>query len=120
MGRRRASDGIVTLHLPISERAEGDTRANAMSIASVTVDPTQVTTDLRDLRGAIKPALRTLRETPDESLQLRWLIPFTPKRALKRMVAAGLTDADTPLLCSNLGDFDPMVSASMAPTVSWS
>jgi hypothetical protein len=109
MGRRRASDGIITLHLPISERAGGDTRANAMSIASVTVDPAQVTTDLRDLRGAIKPALRTLRETPDESLQLRWLIPFTPKRALKRMVAAGFTDPDIPLLCSNLGDFGPTV-----------
>ena len=80
-----------------------------MSIASVTVDPTQVTTDLRDLRGAIKSALRTLRETPDESLQLRWLIPFTPKRALKRMVAAGFTDPDIPLLCSNLGDFGPTV-----------
>ena len=57
MGRRRAGDGVVTLHLPISDRAEGDTRANAMSIASVSVDPTRVTTDLRDVRAAIKQAL---------------------------------------------------------------
>ena len=109
IGRRRAGDGFVTLHLPISDRTEGDTRANAMSIASVSVDPTWVTTDLRDIRAAIKQALGTLRETPDESLQLRSLIPFTPKRALKRMVDAGLTDPDAPMLCSNLDEFDPMV-----------
>ena len=59
--------------------------------------------------AAIKQALGTLRETPDESLQLRSLIPFTPKRALKRMVDAGLTDPDAPMLCSNLDEFDPMV-----------
>ena len=109
IGRRRAGDGFVTLHLPMNDRAEGDTRANAMSIASVSVDPTRATTDLRDIRAAIKQALSTLRETPDESLQLRSLIPFTPKRALKRMVDAGLTDADAPMLCSNLDEFDPMV-----------
>jgi len=109
MGRRRAGDGFITLHLPMSDRTEGDTRANAMSIASVSVDPTRVTTDLRDIRAAIKQALSTLRETPDESLQLRSLIPFTPKRALKRMVDAGLTDPDAPMLCSNLDEFDPMV-----------
>jgi hypothetical protein len=109
MGRRRAGDGFITLHLPMSDRTEGDTRANAMSIASVSVDPTRVTTDLRDIRAAIKQALSTLRETPDESLQLRSLIPFTAKRALKRMVDAGLTDPDAPMLCSNLDEFDPMV-----------
>ncbi|OMC56474.1 hypothetical protein A5747_07635 [Mycobacterium sp. IS-836] len=108
-GRRRAHDGLVTLHLPMNDRAEGDMRANAMSIATVRVDPTRVTADLGDLRAAIKQALRTLRETPDEALQLRALIPFTPKRALKRMVDAGFTDPDAPMLCSNLGDLDPLV-----------
>lgn len=109
LGRRRARDGFVTLHLPMNDRSEGDTRANAMSIATVSVDPSRVTTDLRDIRTAIKQALRTLRETPDEALQLRSLIPFTPKRALKRMVDAGLTDPDAPTLCSNLDEFDPVV-----------
>lgn len=109
IGRRRAGDGFVTLHLPINERTVGDTRANAMSIASVSVDPTRVMTDLGDLRVAIKQALNTLRETPDESLQLRSLVPFTPKRALKRMVDAGLADPDAPALCSNLDEFDPIV-----------
>jgi hypothetical protein len=57
MGRRRAGDGAVTLQLPMSERAEGDTRAVALSLARVSVDPTRVTTDLRDVRAAIKQAL---------------------------------------------------------------
>jgi len=109
IGRRRAGDGFVTLHLPMSDRAEGDVRANAMSIASVRVDPTRVTTDLRDIRAAIKQAVSTLREARDESLQLRALVPFTPKPALKRMVDAGLTDPDVPMLCSNLDEFDPAV-----------
>ncbi|MGE2721062.1 hypothetical protein [Mycolicibacterium celeriflavum] len=109
LGRRRAEDGFVTLHLPMNGRTEGDTRANAMSIASVTVDPGPVTTDLGDLRAAIKQALTKLREEPDESLQLRSLVPFMPKRALKRMVDAGLADLDAPVLCSNLDEFDPIV-----------
>ncbi|EID18027.1 hypothetical protein MXEN_00010 [Mycobacterium xenopi RIVM700367] len=109
LGRRCASDGAVTLHIPINVRTEGDTRANAMSIATVRVDPTRLTTDLRDIRTEIRRALTTLREAPDESLQLRALIPFMPTRALKRMVDAGFTDPDVPTLCSNLGDFGPLV-----------
>lgn len=109
LGRRRAGDGFVTLHLPMNERTEGDTRANAISIASVSVDPTPVTRDLSDLRAAIKQALNTMQETPDESLQLRALVPFMPKRALKRMVDAGVADPGAPALCSNLDVFDPIV-----------
>ena len=109
MGRRRAGDGAVTLQLPMSDRTEGDTRANAMSFANISVDPTGVTTDLRDVRAAIKQELRTLRETPDDSLQLLWLASFTPKRALKRMFDAMPADPDLPVLCSNLGDVGPAV-----------
>lgn len=110
VGRRPAGDGLITLHLPMSERTEGDTRANTMSIAVVNVDPTGVTTDLGELRAAIKQAVATLREAPDEALQLRPLIPFTPKPALKRMVDAGLTDPDAPMLCSNLDEFNPWLN----------
>jgi hypothetical protein len=110
MGRRRAGDGTVTLQLPMSERAEGDTRAIAVSIARVSVDPTRVTTDLRDLRAAIKQALKTLRETPDESLLLAPLTPFTPKRTLRRGVDAAFADPDLPVVFSNLGDMGSVVS----------
>ena len=105
IGRRRAGDGAVTLQLPMSERAEGDTRANAMSIVHVSVDPTRVTTDLCDARASIKEALRTLKETPDESLEFFKLIQFIPKRALKRLSDALVADPDLPVLCSNLGGY---------------
>jgi hypothetical protein len=111
MGRRRAGDGAVTLQLPMSDRAEGDMRAIAVSYARLSVDPTRVTTDLRDLRAAIKQALRSLRKTPDESLQLLPLIPFTPKRALRRMADAALDDPDRPVFCSNLRDLGSVVYA---------
>jgi hypothetical protein len=112
IGRRRAGDGAVTLQLPISDRTEDDTRAMALSYARVSVDPTRVTTDLRDIRAAIKQTLRTLRETPDESSQLLWLPSFTPKRALKRMVDRMPADPDLPVFCSYLGDLSSTISRS--------
>jgi hypothetical protein len=109
MGRRRAGDGAVTLLLPMSERVERDTRAIAISAARVSIDPTRVTTDLRDARTAIKQALKTRQETPDESWQLAPLAPFTPKRTWKRGVDAVLADPDRPVVCSNLGDVGSVV-----------
>jgi hypothetical protein len=109
MGRRRAGDGAVTLQLPMSDRAEGDTRAMAVSYTSISVDPTRVTTDLRDVSDAINQALRTLRETPDESSQLLWLASFTPKGAWKRMEDTLAADPDLPVFCSYLGDTDSAI-----------
>jgi hypothetical protein len=106
-GCRGAGDGAVTISFPVSDRTEKDTRANALSFVIVSVDPAQVTTDLRDTRGAISQALQTLRETPEELLQLLSLVPFTPKRVVRRLadVAYGYTDVG----CSNIGDIDPVV-----------
>ncbi|MGE2813657.1 hypothetical protein ACQI5H_00710 [Mycobacterium heidelbergense] len=110
LGRQRATDGAVTLLLPMSERTESDTRALAVSYARVSVDPTPVTTDLRDARAGIKQALATLRDAPDEDeRQLAWLAPFTPKRALKRLADAALNDPDLPVFCSNLRDLGVVV-----------
>jgi hypothetical protein len=111
MGRRRAGDGAVTLQLPMSARTEGDTRAIAVSFARFSIDPTPVTTDLGDVRAAVKRALETLRESPDESVQLLWLVPFTPKRILKRIGSAMGADPDHPVFCSNLGDLGFLVLA---------
>jgi hypothetical protein len=110
LGRRRADDGTVTLQLPLSDRTEGDTRANAMSFARVSIDPAWVTTDLRDARAAIKQALTTLRETPDESSQLLSLVQFMPERALKRLGDAIVGDPDLPVFYSNLGDVGSVVN----------
>jgi hypothetical protein len=108
MGRRRADDGAVRLIITANDRTEGDTRANAVSFADVSVDPTQVTTDLSGVRAAIKQALRTLREAPDESLQILPLTPLTPKRAVRRLADVLFAFADLPVTCSNIGDIDPV------------
>ena len=109
MGRLRAEDGAVTLVIPISDRTEDDNRANAMPFVTVSVDPTLVTKDLSHARVAIRQALRTLREVPDETLQLLPLIQFVPQRAVNRMADLFLGSADLPVTCSNLGEIDPAV-----------
>ena len=110
LGRRRAGDGAVTLHLPMSDRTEGDTRASAVMFANVSVDPTGVTTDLRDVRAAIYQGMATMRETPRDTMeQILWLTPFTPKWALKRMAEGMVANPDLPVFCSNLGDFTSVV-----------
>jgi hypothetical protein len=118
IGRRHA-DGAVTLQLPVSERTEGDTRANAMAFARVTLDPTQVTKDLGDARSAIKQALEALRETPDDSFEVAWLAAFTPKRALKRMDDAMVADPDLPVFYSNLGDVGTVVNRLDGTDAEW-
>jgi hypothetical protein len=103
VGRVTAGDGMATLTMPVNERFDGDTRANAVGNADVTVDPTNVTTDLREVRAAVKAALIGVQEVPDERLVLLPLVPFLPKRLVKRMV--GVVSGGTTRVCSsNLGD----------------
>ncbi|TDZ99253.1 hypothetical protein [Mycobacteroides salmoniphilum] len=109
IGRRHADNGTVTLQIPISERTEDDTRAMALSYARVSIDPTSLTTDLRDVRSAIKQTLTAMKEASDESKQLLWLPSFTPKRALRRMVARMPADPDQSVFCSYLGDLSSMI-----------
>jgi hypothetical protein len=106
-GCRAAGDGTVAISFPVTDRTEGDTRANALSFVIVSADPARVTTDLRDLRGAIGQALATLRETPEELLQVLPLAPLTPQRVMRQLaeVAYGYTDVG----CSAMGDIDPAV-----------
>jgi hypothetical protein len=104
LGRRNDADGTVTLQVVMSDRTLGDTRAIAVSFARISVDPTSVTTDLRDTRAAIKKALNTLQETPDESAQLAPLTPLTPKRTWKQGVDSAFADPARPVIYSNLGD----------------
>jgi hypothetical protein len=107
-GCRASGDGTVAISFPVSDRAEDDTRANALSFVIVSVDPTQATADLGDIRGAVSEALQTLRETPEELLRLLPLAPLTPKRVMRRLtdVAYGYSDVG----CSNLGDIDRAVA----------
>jgi hypothetical protein len=106
MGRVRATDGLVTLNIPQNDRTlDRDTRANAVRLVNVAIDPTVVTTDLTEARAAIKQGIATARDAPDETLVLLPLTPFIPKRAVRKMadVVFGFA-ADLPVSCSNMGD----------------
>ncbi len=108
MGRCRADDGAVTLLVPITDRTTmEDTRANAISFATVVVDPTQVTKDLSGVQALLVDAWWESRETHDDTGQLLVLTPFVPKRALR--VAADQLFGFTalPVICSNLGELPP-------------
>jgi hypothetical protein len=107
MGRVRADDGAASLIIPINDRTLGDTRANAVVLANVTIDPRHVTADLSSTRVALKQALKTAREVPDETLQLLPLIPFMPKRAVERLADMAFGLSADPVFCSNLGELPP-------------
>jgi hypothetical protein len=109
MGRRCADDGTVRVIITASDRVDGDMRANALSFTSISVDPTQAAKDLTAVRGAIRQALTTLRESPDESAELLPLTPLTPKRAVRRLGDALFAFADLPVTCTNIGDIDRVV-----------
>jgi hypothetical protein len=111
LGRRRASDGAVTLNIPVNDRTLDDTRANAVALFNISLDPTQLSKDLADTRAALKQAVKTAREVPDEALELLPLIPFVPKRAVNRLadVLFGFS-ADLPVSCSNVGDLPPEIA----------
>ncbi|WP_431236992.1 hypothetical protein ACQ86B_19310 [Mycolicibacterium aichiense] len=110
MGRDHGDAPDVKVLMLVNDRTFGDARAVAVSFARVGIDPTRVTTDLRDVRAAIKDAVKTLRETPDESEQLVALAPFTPKSMWQQLVDYGLSDPERPAVCSNLGEVGPVVS----------
>lgn len=111
VGRRHDDDGRVTVQLAMNDRTPDDTRAVAVSFASATVDPSRVTTDLTETRAAVKQALKTLRETPNEAPKVAALTPFTPKGAWKRMGDGLATDPERPVVFSNLGDVGEVLSA---------
>jgi hypothetical protein len=106
-GCTAAGDGTVGISFPVSDRTADDTRANALSFVLLRIDPAQAATDLGDVRSAIGQALKTLRATPEELLQLLALAPLTPKRVMRKLadVAYGYTDVG----CSSIGDIDPSV-----------
>lgn len=110
LGRVRPGDGAVTLAIPVSERTDDDTRANALSSVTVTADPTLATTDLRQIRSNIKHALVGSQEIRNELLATLALTPMVPKSLARRLAVVALGSADLPIGCSNLGELDPAVN----------
>jgi diacylglycerol O-acyltransferase len=99
---RVVADGSVALTLPINERTAGDTRANAITNVDLTIDPARATTDLREMRAAIKQALIGHREVPNERWELLPLAPLAPRWLIRRMVSISAGGA-TSVVSSNLG-----------------
>ncbi|WKG02806.1 hypothetical protein [Mycolicibacterium sp. HK-90] len=103
-GGRVGPDGSVVVGMPVNERADGDTRANAIGNAAVTVDPERATTDLREIRAAVKQALVHYGEEPDEAYAVNAIIPLLPKRLLGATSRVG---APNGVGSSNLGVVNP-------------
>jgi diacylglycerol O-acyltransferase / wax synthase len=99
---RVTADGLVTLRIPVNVRTPGDTRGNATSPVDITVDPAPTTTDLREIRAAIKQALIRHREMPDEERALLSLVPLLPKRLI-RMIPGNATG----VISTHLGVINP-------------
>ncbi len=80
----------------------GDTRANAVTNADITVGRVPAPTDLREIRATIKQAPIRHRDEPSARWALMPLVPLLPKGLVKRLVtvAAGGPSA---VVASNLG-----------------
>jgi len=105
--RRVGDDGVVTLSFPVSERTEGDTRANALLRARVTIDPTHATHDLTTVRSAVHQALRELTANSGEFSAPLPIVSITPKWAARRAALLAHGIAERPVTCSNIGDVHP-------------
>lgn len=106
MGRLNPQNSTATVLIPISQREMfNDGRANAVVIASVTLDPEGIDKDLTAARSAMRAAVQKARDEPDEMAAVLPLVPWLPKRAMRGMADAtfGLS-ADQPVFCSNVGD----------------
>ncbi len=104
---RVGNDGSVTLAFPVGARSESDTRGNALTFTTVTVDPAHVTSDLREIRLKLKQALSELAEKPNEMLAVLPLASMTPRWIARRLIGAGLGTSVLPIGCSNLGSLHP-------------
>lgn len=110
LGRRRASDGEVTLQIVMADRTPEDTRAIGVSVTAVSLDPDSLTNDLSSARVAFKRALTALQENPPVESEFLALAPFTPKSVWVRGTEEQLNSPDVPVIYSNLGDAGMLVS----------
>ncbi|MGV1088678.1 MAG: hypothetical protein ACOYBX_11905 [Mycobacterium sp.] len=102
LGRVRA-DGSVTLNFPVSDRGDGDTRANALTGMSVSADPAEVVTNLESIRADLRAGLKAVASEPNALLAPLALAQFTPKRVVKRLEWIVLGEGPV-VGCSNMGD----------------
>ncbi|WP_156687790.1 type I polyketide synthase [Mycobacterium sp. Marseille-P9652] len=108
---RAHGDGTVTLRFPVTLRTEGDTRANALTVVDVAVDPTHAATDLGDMHAKItRDILAAMKNPDDEYLSTFPLAPLVPKRLNRRLAGLAAGGANHPVTVSNVGDLPPAVN----------
>ena len=100
---RTDNDGIVTLAVPVSVRVDGDTRANALDVATVRIDPDGLTDDLTGLRAATKAALIVTAEQSHDLTAALPLVPLMPAMAVRRGEAIAMGASALPIGCSIYG-----------------
>lgn len=107
LGRRRRSDGNVTLVIAGSSRQGfDDDRALAMTFANAAVDAATVSRDLTAARSAIRAARDKAKTDEDPSSALLPLVPWFPRRIARSFVAQMFSYQDSlPVSCSNVSDF---------------
>lgn len=112
MGRRRKSDGAVTLVIAINLRESlEDDRALAMAFANATVDPEKVTVDLTEARTVVRESRQMAKDQTDPAMELFPLMPWLPKPAVKGVAELLFSySEDLPVSCSNLGDLPPQIA----------
>ena len=112
LGRRRKSDGAVTLVIAINLRESlEDDRALAMAFANATVDPDKVTVDLTESRAVVRESRQTAKDQTDPAMELFPLMPWLPKAAVKGVAELLFSySEDLPVSCSNLGDLPPQIA----------
>ena len=82
--------GLVRLQFPVSERTEGDTRANALTGMTLIIDPADVTASLRGVRAELKRSLAALCEARFELLGPVALAPLIPVGLARRLEGMAL------------------------------
>lgn len=109
LGRRRPSDGAVTLSIAINLRESlDDDRALAMAFANASLDPTTLTTNLDEARTAVRVAREKAKAETDPTMEMMALVPWMPANAVKSVIDLMFAHSDDlPVSCSNLGDLPP-------------
>jgi hypothetical protein len=103
----------------MSDRTENDTRGNALVFPVVSVDPTHLSADLRELRAKIYKQMKRMKSgrsglaeslNSEQTLAPLALTSFTPRWVARRAAGMALGAAGLPIGCSDHGDIHPSVN----------
>ena len=102
-------NGWVKINAPVSVRKNNDTRANALSMVTFSIDPSRVSEDLTPIRSAFKRELMKMTNNGDSTLEILPLVPFIPPSIASQLEGMVL-GSEMPVGCSNIGSIDPYIN----------